>query len=745
MSRWRTGLLLLALCVFPAGASAEGWTPPEVLTAPGLPASGVQIEASAAGVLTAGYRVLDGGIQKLFVRHRAPGEAWSVPVLISTPTDVLDWDLDVGPDGTAAVVWTEFDGADNIIVVRIRPAGGAPWGAPEVLSASGNDAILPRVSVDGPGHIVAAWGFGPTPNWTVETRTRAANGIWSAPDSSSLGNVPTELQVDASGGHAGVVWVNQPSADKRVWAVVRDTPTGSWSVVASINVSLTNGTNAAVGVAPDGAAIVAYLHQDGPSFTVRASRRPPASIFPSSADVVSAADVNSGGIALEVGDSEATIAFPVPDVARRIDAATAPLGSAFGTPVTLSDGFPVTGRPSLAGDGAGGVVATWSQGEAGGERIVARRRSLSGVWAPPIKTAPRPFAVDGPFVAALPAGEAAVAWVAPAGGADAAHVAVLDQVSPVPLSLALPPATRVGDLTPFAASFADLWALSPLAPRWDFGDGAKADGANVTHVFGLPGTYTVRLEHADAALNPFLASHELRVDPIPPRAETTKSTFSGTTTAQFEGTVWPSGRVTQYHFEYGRTTAYGSRTARLFTPAPVGRFDVKRVATGLVPGATYHYRLVATAGADTNRGADRTVTTLAPPATFTAPGGGSKVPVGVSGRARIAARCVTTCRGSVRLFAVVHPKHGKRSKAVEMRHGRRVRIGSRSFSRSSAGTTTLSVQLSAAGRALLAAQGTIRAYVVANVRSRGRTVRTTTTVTLVASTKTKRTAEVERK
>lgn len=126
MSRWKTGLLLLALLAFPTGGSAEGWIPTEILTAPGVPVSGVQIEASGIGELTAGYRVPDGGIQTVFARHRPLGGTWSVPVRISTPADVIDWDLDVGLDGTAAVVWTMFDGANVVTAARVRPPGVPP-------------------------------------------------------------------------------------------------------------------------------------------------------------------------------------------------------------------------------------------------------------------------------------------------------------------------------------------------------------------------------------------------------------------------------------------------------------------------------------------------------------------------------------------------------------------------------------------------------------------------------------------
>lgn len=273
-----------------------------------------------------------------------------------------------------------------------------------------------------------------------------------------------------------------------------------------------------------------------------------------------------------------------------------------------------------------------------------------------------------------------------------------------------------------------------------------ANGATVSHIYGLPGTYTVRLEQSDAAMNPFAQAQEIRVDPLPPRVDALDAGSVGPTTVELRGSVSPGGLIAGYFFEYGRTAAYGRRTATQFTTAPTGRFDVSRVVTGLFPGTGYHYRLVAVAGGQTVSGPDRVVTTAPPPATFAAPDGGSRVPVAASGRARIVARCVAACRGSVRFFVVIHPRHRKDSKAVEMRRGRRVRIGSRSSSRSSGGTTTLTVQLTATGRALLAAQGSIRASVVANVRSRGRTVRTTTTVTLVASKKKIiRNAEVERR
>lgn len=76
--------------------------------------------------------------------------------------------------------------------------------------------------------------------------------------------------------------------------------------------------------------------------------------------------------------------------------------------------------------------------------------------------------------------------------------------------------------------------------------------------------------------------------------------------------VDPGGVPTTYRFEYGTTSAYGSTT-----PIPEGSagegFGARTVwaaASGLAPGVTYHYRIVATSKLGTVYGADQTFTTL---------------------------------------------------------------------------------------------------------------------------------------
>ncbi len=84
----------------------------------------------------------------------------------------------------------------------------------------------------------------------------------------------------------------------------------------------------------------------------------------------------------------------------------------------------------------------------------------------------------------------------------------------------------------------------------------------------------------------------------------------GLTEATLDGEVRPVGVETKYYFEYGTTTAYGSRT----TEASAGSGDefvkVSAPLAGLALGTSYHYRLVATNSRGTTIGGDKEFETL---------------------------------------------------------------------------------------------------------------------------------------
>jgi len=91
-----------------------------------------------------------------------------------------------------------------------------------------------------------------------------------------------------------------------------------------------------------------------------------------------------------------------------------------------------------------------------------------------------------------------------------------------------------------------------------------------------------------------------------PTVLTQAATSVTPTSATINGTINPNGLATDYYFKWGTTTAYGNNTSTL--PAGSGSADIAVNAdiTGLTPGTTYHFSLVATNGDGISNGNDLT-------------------------------------------------------------------------------------------------------------------------------------------
>src|SRR5262249_59519872 len=86
----------------------------------------------------------------------------------------------------------------------------------------------------------------------------------------------------------------------------------------------------------------------------------------------------------------------------------------------------------------------------------------------------------------------------------------------------------------------------------------------------------------------------LTTAPLPPPALAPGPASAVTpTSVTLSGSATPNGLATAAHFDWGTTTAYGSRTADQALRARTSAQGLSAALSGLEPGTTYHFRLVA--------------------------------------------------------------------------------------------------------------------------------------------------------
>jgi alpha-tubulin suppressor-like RCC1 family protein len=112
---------------------------------------------------------------------------------------------------------------------------------------------------------------------------------------------------------------------------------------------------------------------------------------------------------------------------------------------------------------------------------------------------------------------------------------------------------------------------------------------------------------------------------LPPTATTEPAESVGGSTATLKGVVNPEGQEARYSFEYGTGEYnYSESTPELSAGSGSSPVNVSRAVTGLSPGTTYHYRIIADGAGGIVAGADHTFKTTGtpppPPPTVTTEG-----------------------------------------------------------------------------------------------------------------------------
>jgi PKD domain/Glycosyl hydrolase family 26 len=206
----------------------------------------------------------------------------------------------------------------------------------------------------------------------------------------------------------------------------------------------------------------------------------------------------------------------------------------------------------------------------------------------------------------LPAGSASLsayvtaARTAIANGAASAVLLDPPPTAPAPLTATLNAGGSTGTGYPTGQGI-ESYAFDP-------GDGtavAQQSGqpGALTHVYRTPGRYTARLTVVDVTGATATTTAVIHAAGPPVVSEGTPTLSA--TTATLPAWIQPDGLAATYRFEWGFTSALGSRTVAGNLPAVDRSVAVTGQLSGLTPNTRYYWRAVATTQAGTTYGPTR--------------------------------------------------------------------------------------------------------------------------------------------
>ncbi len=130
------------------------------------------------------------------------------------------------------------------------------------------------------------------------------------------------------------------------------------------------------------------------------------------------------------------------------------------------------------------------------------------------------------------------------------------------------------------------------------GGGFEVTGS---HTYAAAGKYTTSVTINDIGGAKVTATSSADVVG-PPIVSNEKALSVTETTAKVGFTINPNGADTTYVIEYGPTTSYGQKTAPVEIGATPGPQPLTQTLTGLEPGKTYHFEVLATNSAAPTKG-----------------------------------------------------------------------------------------------------------------------------------------------
>jgi len=438
------GVAGLVCCLVLGGGAgsawaAPAWLAPQDLSAAGQHAYDPQVAVDGQGNAIAVWQRFDGKNTVVQAAVRAAGGSFGAPQDLSAAGQhAYDPQMAVDGQGNAIAVWSASDGTNFIVQAAARAAGGG-FGAPQDLSAAGQDAGFPQVAVDGQGNAIAVWSRFDGTNFIMQAAARAAasrrrrryftpkrGGSFGAPqDLSAAGQDAFNPQVAFDGqGNAIAVWhrldagtntivqaAARAAASRRRRRYFTPKRGGSFGAPQDLSAAGQSASFSEVAVDGRGNAIAVWRRFDGTNTIVQAAVRAAGGSFGAPQDL-SAAGQKAGFPEVAVDGQGNAIA-----VWQRFDgtnfivqASVRAAGGSFGAPQDVSAAGQTANDPQVVVDGQGNAIAVWSRSNGTNDIVQASVRAAGGSFGAPQDVSAAGQDAHVPQVAVDGQGNAIAVW-----------------------------------------------------------------------------------------------------------------------------------------------------------------------------------------------------------------------------------------------------------------------------------------------------------------------------------------------
>jgi len=197
--------------IIQSSTSPDGvtWSTPVDLSATGRDATAPQVTVDDTGTAIAVWTRSNGTNTIVQASTRPSGGSWSTP---ATDLSVVGQDasapqVSVDDTGTAIAVWTRSNGTNTIVQASTRPSGGS-WTTPEDVSAPLGSAFKQQVTVDDTGAVTVVWTRFDGLNNVIQSSVSTDGVTWSAPSDMSepLQDAMSPQAAVGPGGRVIAVW-----------------------------------------------------------------------------------------------------------------------------------------------------------------------------------------------------------------------------------------------------------------------------------------------------------------------------------------------------------------------------------------------------------------------------------------------------------------------------------------------------------------------------------------------------------